>query len=91
MLLGHRQGIGVMSKYFRSRSAKWVPPLLLLLGGALVYGSFVDYVTTGKVFDHWSRFIVASSFFLSAAMLGVTKFLDYVLDLVVERQDYLGS
>ena len=91
MLLGRRQGIGVMSEYFRSRSAMWVPPLLILLGGALVVGSFVDYVTTGKVIDHWSRFIVASFFFLSAAMLGVTKFLDYVLDLVIERQDYLGS
>ena len=88
-LLGERENLGLMGKYFRYDAAKIAPLLLTVAGGFLIYQSFVDYLTTGEIIGHWSRFVVASFLLLSAALLGITKFLDYILDLVVERQDYL--
>ena len=54
-------------------------------------GGIVDYLTTGHVYEHWSR-VVASSFFFSIAMvLSVTRLVGYALDLLAQRMAHLRS
>ncbi|MBF0127706.1 MAG: glycosyltransferase family 2 protein [Magnetococcales bacterium] len=57
----------------------------------LLYPSLLQYLTTGQVFEHWSRFIAASFLVTTALILAVTKILDHILNLVTERVHYLGQ
>ena len=67
----------------------WVAPAaLFLIGGSLVLGSFLELVTTGSTYEHWSRFIVMTFCFSTAIVLLVTRSIDYVLRLVRERVLY---
>ncbi len=73
-------GAILMSRLF------WLLPVTLLVaGGALVFSSFVELVETGATYEHWSRFIAMSSCWGVASILGVTKILDYSLDLLQAR------
>lgn len=68
----------------------WAVPVSLIVGGViLVWDGWMEYVTTGEVNMHWSRFVVMMLMFSLAATLLVTKILDYCLDLLAERLDYL--
>ena len=70
----------------------WAAPLLLILGGALLVGpNLVARATSHQAYEHWSRFITMSFFFLIAAILISTRVLFYFLDLVAEQLDYLRS
>lgn len=91
LLIGNEPSRGLTRHLFRP----WIlypGILLLLLAGLLVIrGSFMDYLTTGQVFDHWSRFIVSSFFIICALILSATGLLHYILSLVNERRRYLES
>ncbi len=91
LLIGNEPSRGLTRLLFRP----WIlyPGILvLLLAGVLVIrGSFMDYLTTGQVFDHWSRFIVSSFFIICAIILSATGLLHYILSLVNERRRYLES
>ncbi|MEE8467123.1 MAG: hypothetical protein V3T22_01630, partial [Planctomycetota bacterium] len=50
---------------------------------------WMEYITTGEVHMHWSRFVAMMLMFSVTATLLVTKILDYCLDLLAERLDYL--
>jgi len=39
-------------------------------------------VRTGSTYEHWSRFIAMSFCWVLAAIIGVTKVIEYVLDLL---------
>lgn len=69
----------------RSRLFWLLPTVLLAAGGGLVFSSFVELVETGATYEHWSRFIAMSSCWGVASILGVTKILDYSLDLLQAR------
>jgi hypothetical protein len=62
---------------------------LICTGGLLVCPSAVELWRTGHTNVHWSRFVVAISCLSSAAVLGMVRGIDRVLDLVEERVKYL--
>lgn len=74
---------------FRTRWFWAVPIGFLLVGGALVFSSLFDRLTTGMTYEHWSRYVVMSFCFAVAIILSVTRVIDYVLNLVGGRLDYL--
>jgi glycosyltransferase involved in cell wall biosynthesis len=64
---------------------------LLLVGGWLVAPSFIELVRTGATYEHWSRFIAMSVCVSVAMVLVVTRVVDFSLDLLDERLQYLRS
>jgi glycosyltransferase involved in cell wall biosynthesis len=82
----------------RSRLSAWlfqtrwfwaVPISFGVVGGSLVLSSFLDRLTTGMTYEHWSRYVVMSFCFSVAITLSVTRVIDYVLNLVGSRVEYL--
>jgi hypothetical protein len=74
--------------------ARWfwaVPIGFCLAGGSLVLTSLFDRVTTGMTYEHWSRYVVMSFCFAVAIILSVTRVIDYVLNLVDSRLEYLNT
>ena len=75
---------------------KWfwcVPGLLVAIGVAFVGEALWGYLTTGKVkldtsAGHWSRFVAMMVFFSVAAVLAVSKVVDYSLNLLADRLQY---
>ena len=63
--------------------------LLLGVAGLLVVRGFVQFATTGNVYEHWSRFVVMSGCLQLVIMLVVTRIADHVLSLLGERLAYL--
>lgn len=76
---------------FQSRGFWMVPISFALAGGLLVVSSLFDRLTTGITYEHWSRYVVMSFCFAVAVILSVTKIIDYVLNLVGGRLDYLKT
>jgi glycosyltransferase involved in cell wall biosynthesis len=74
---------------FRTRWFWAVPIGLVVVGASLVISSLFDRLTTGMTYEHWSRYVVTSFCFAVAIILSVTKIIDYVLNLVGERLEYL--
>jgi hypothetical protein len=74
--------------FFESRWFWTAPAALVALGGGLVLDSFLSLLTTGAIYEHWSRFIVMSFLISSACILIATKTVSFVLDLVDERTRY---
>lgn len=80
-----------LSTWVESR-AFWAFPLVLIAaGGALVFPSYRQLVLTGATYEHWSRFIVMSFLVTTAVVLGITRGISAVLDLVGQRLSYLAS
>jgi hypothetical protein len=80
-----------VARFFRNRWFWLLPVGLALFGGALVLASFVQLLTTGATYEHWSRYVVMSFCFSTAIILGVTRAVDVVLGLVSERVEYLAG
>jgi len=73
-------------------SRRWflaIPATLMLLGVAFVAEALVHYVTTGEVYEHWSRFVVMTTLWLSAIILTVTKLMDWSLNLLAARLSFV--
>jgi len=73
---------------FNFRIASWIIVLTLLAGIILVYNSFVQRITTGATYEHWSRFVAMSFLFSTSFVFMVTLIIDYVLNLINERLHY---
>jgi len=70
--------------------AFWIAPLLLVLAGtALVGSNLVAHARGHAAYEHWSRFITMSFFFLVAVILIITRGLAYFLDLVAVQLEHL--
>ncbi len=81
----------ILRRFF-SGSAVWILSFLsLFMGAVLVIPSFLELVTTGATYEHWSRFIAMSFFSSAALLLIITRLFDYVLGLVEDRLGYLKS
>lgn len=80
---------GVSAHFFASRWF-WAVPAALVAGGvALIWDALVLYLRTGEVYEHWSRFVAMVAMLTLTALFLVTKILDYCLDLLAERLEYL--
>ena len=86
-----RRALGRRRILFTARWFWLVPVLLVAAGTALVAYSFIERVTTGATYEHWSRFVAMSFLCSTALILSVTRVLDRFLDLVTERMDYVRS
>ena len=80
-----------LEKFFSSGYLWVVPVLCFLLGGVLVFPSFLELVRTGATYEHWSRFLVMSFLFSIASILIVVRLLHYTLNLIAARMEYLRS
>ncbi len=70
----------------------WILPLFLTAaGGALVYPSYQQLVSTGATYEHWSRFVVMSFLVGTAILLVVTRGVSFVLRLLQDRLAYLAG
>ena len=87
------------SGLLRSRLSTWlfhspwfwaVPIGFFIIGGLLVLSSFFDRLTSGVTYEHWSRYVVMSFCFAVAIILSITRVIDYVLNLVGSRLEYLN-
>lgn len=79
----------LLGQFFRTR-AFWIAPILLGVGGvALVWDAWQQYLRTGEVYEHWSRFVAMMFCLTLSVTLVATKFLDYCLNLLAERLQYL--
>jgi hypothetical protein len=73
-------------------SRRWfwaAPSLLVAAGGGLVSGALSELLSTGLVTAHWSRFVAMMLCLTVAAILTVTKVVDYCLNLLADRLAYL--
>ena len=92
--------LGEESAGARSRLTGWlfqtrwfwaVPIAFCLVGGSLVTASLLERLATGMTYEHWSRYVVMSFCFAVAIILSVTRIIDYVLNLVGDRLEYLKT
>jgi glycosyltransferase involved in cell wall biosynthesis len=77
------------ARLFQSRWFWAIPIGFSLVGLSLVLGSLLDRFTTGMTYEHWSRYVVMSFCFAVAIILSITRTIDYVLNLVSSRLEYL--
>ena len=92
--LAEESGAGKGRWSVRLFQARWfwgVPIVFCLVGGSLVLASVLQLLTTGGTYEHWSRYVVMSFCFAVAIMLSVTRTIDYVLNLVSGRLEYLKT
>lgn len=80
-----------LKKYFSNRFFWFVPGALMAAGAVIIFPSLVEYIRTGHIHEHWSRFLMMSVLFSSAMILSVTKLIDYILDLIAARMAYLKN
>lgn len=78
-------------RIFKPHIAGWIIVIALFIGSALVYRSFVQRITTGFTYEHWSRFIAMSFFYATSFIFIATLIIDYVLNLINERLRYFQS
>lgn len=77
---------------FLNHKAFWLIPLtFMIIGSAIIFPSIVNYIETGKIYEHWSRFLAMSFLFSIAIVLILTRLIDYALDLVAARVVYLKN
>lgn len=78
-----------LRKCFSNRYFWLVPSFFAGLGIYVIFPALLEYLETGHIFHHWSRFIVMSVLFSAAIILTVTKLIDYILNLIAVRMTYL--
>ncbi|MBI2118349.1 MAG: glycosyltransferase family 2 protein [Elusimicrobia bacterium] len=81
----------IFNKFFKSRFYWYCIITMIIFGVALVLPSYLDHVRTGATYEHWSRFIAMSYLISTAFILIITRMLDYILDLIWDRLNYLKS
>ncbi len=80
---------GLLGWVFSSRWFWAAPACCALLGGALVFDAATGFVVNGAVTEHWSRFVGMMFCLSAAAILVVTKVVDYCLNLLADRLNFL--
>jgi glycosyltransferase involved in cell wall biosynthesis len=64
----------------------------VLLTGAVIFAwpGIVEYATTGEVYMHWSRAVLAALLLVLAAVLAITTFLMNMMDLIQAQRAGMG-
>jgi hypothetical protein len=89
LTLATRPPSGLLQRFLRRRAFWLVPAGLSAAGLLLVANSLAERALTGATTEHWSRFVVASFLFGSAALVAATRGLDYILDLIAAELQHL--
>ncbi len=63
--------------------------LFAIIASLLIFRSVFDRITTGATYEHWSRFVAASFFYIIAFILLISVAINYILSLIDERLRYL--
>jgi glycosyltransferase involved in cell wall biosynthesis len=79
------------SRFFSTWRSVVVALLLVLAGGALVIPGLLQLVTTGEVYEHWSRFIAMSVCLSTAGILIVARLIELTLSLLSDRIAFLRT
>ena len=77
------------SRFFTSGFGLVCAFLFLISGFFLVERSIVDRLTLGSTYEHWSRYMVMSFLFFLSAIIFIARGLNFILDLINERHQYL--
>jgi glycosyltransferase involved in cell wall biosynthesis len=80
---------GLLSNFINNSLFWYFPLTLFLIGALLVMPSFKELITTGATNEHWSRFMAMSFMYAVGIILIGTKLINYSLNLLAERLDYL--
>jgi glycosyltransferase involved in cell wall biosynthesis len=88
-----RSGVseGRLNRALRSHFYWLAPGVLIALGIALVGPNLFERAIAGAAYEHWSRFLSMSFFFLVAIILIAVRTVVYFLDLVAEQFWYLPA
>ena len=78
----------VSSKFFNSAISGALAGVFVLIGFILIFNSLKDRIATGHTIEHWSRYVVASFLFSTAAIIWLGKGLNMILGLIEERMFY---
>ncbi|MCB1056288.1 MAG: glycosyltransferase family 2 protein, partial [Acidobacteria bacterium] len=80
----------VLRRFFAGAGV-WIAVTALVLSGiALVLPGLLQWIERGSVYEHWSRFIAMSFLLSAAAILVVTRVMDFSLDLIKGWMAYEG-
>lgn len=86
----HNSSFSILN-IFKPRIACVIIIFSILFGTMLVYHSFVERLTTGVTYEHWSRFVAMSFFYSISFIFAITLVIDYILTLINDRLLYLQS
>jgi glycosyltransferase involved in cell wall biosynthesis len=76
------------ARFFKGRWFWLAPASLFFAGGLLVLASFLELLSTGQTYEHWSRYVVMSFCFAVAIILSGTRMVDRILSLLADRLEY---
>ena len=88
---GNQQLRVLSSRFFTSGFGLICALIFLLAGFFLVQRSLVDRLTLGNTYEHWSRYMVMSFLFFLSAIIFIARGLNFILNLIQERHQYLVS
>jgi glycosyltransferase involved in cell wall biosynthesis len=80
----------ILRRFFAGPGLRVAVPLLVVAGVALVIPGLMQWIERGSVYEHWSRFIATSFLLSAAAILVVTRVMDFSLDLIQGWMAYEG-
>jgi len=80
---------GLVGRFLRWRWFWSVPILLAMAALTIVSDSFMTYLSSGRVHEHWSRFVVMAWLLWVASTMAVSRVADACLQLVANRLAYL--
>ncbi|MDY7092557.1 MAG: glycosyltransferase family 2 protein [Acidobacteriota bacterium] len=80
----------LLRAFFTGAGLRVAVPVLVVAGSALVLPGLLQWIERGSVYEHWSRFIATSFLFSAAAILVVTRVMDFSLDLIQGWMAYEG-
>jgi glycosyltransferase involved in cell wall biosynthesis len=78
-----------INRAFLSRFYWVLPVSCIACGGALAGANLFAHVASGAAYEHWSRFIAMSFFFLLAIIFICARVVAYLLELVSDQLAYL--
>jgi glycosyltransferase involved in cell wall biosynthesis len=89
---GGKQKLSVLSSRFFTSGFGLVCGFALMISGFfLVQQSVVDRLTLGSTYEHWSRYMVMSFQFFLSAIIFIARGLNFILNLIGERVDYINN
>jgi glycosyltransferase involved in cell wall biosynthesis len=87
----NKPGPNLWGRCFHSRLVRSAPVLMLAGAAALVFPSAVQLAETGRIVDHWSRFVTMSFLTSGAMILATARVIDYTMGRVAAQLSWMRS